>query len=97
MKEQIKSIKKDKDLSKGAKTALIILSVLVAAGLFYIVLGLSCSLSCGGSDAAAVIVLLGGTALTIFLLVLAIRAITGKKKKKKINSEKPPTGQLPDS
>lgn len=93
LKEQVKSIKKDKDLSDGEKISLIILSVLVAIGLFYLVLGLSCSLSCSGSDAAAAIVGLGGTALIIFLLILAIRAITGNKRKRKINSENPSTNQ----
>jgi hypothetical protein len=91
LKEQVRSIKKDNDLSQGSKTLLIILSALVAAGLFILVAGLSCSLSCNGSDAAAVLVGIGGTALIIFLLILVIRAIMGKKRKRKIESEKPVT------
>ena len=87
LKEQVKTIKKDNELSKGAKTTLIILSCLAAVGLFLLVASLSCSLSCGGSDAAAVLVGIGGTALIIFLLVLVIRSINGKKRKKKIAAE----------
>jgi hypothetical protein len=91
LKEQVKSIKKDNNLSKGKKTTLIILSVLVALGLFALVLSLACDLSCSGSDAAAAIVGIGGTALIIFLLILVIRAINGKKRKRKIKSENPST------
>ena len=87
LKEQVREIKKDNNTSKGEKTALIILSALVAAGLLFLVAGLSCSLSCSGSDAAAAIVGIGGTALVIFLLVLAIRAINGKKRKDKMATE----------
>lgn len=91
LKEQVRSIKKDNDLSKGAKIIFIILSVIAAAGLLYLVAGLTCNLSCDGSGAAAAIVGVGGTALIIFLLILAIRGITGKKRKRKIASEKPLT------
>jgi hypothetical protein len=91
LKEQVRSIKKDNDLSKGSKTLLIILSVIAATGLVFLVAALSCSLSCNGSDAAAALVGVGGTALIIFLLVLAIRAINGKKRK--IASKKPSTNQ----
>lgn len=93
LKEQVRSIKKDKELSKGSKTLLIILSVIAAGGLFFLVAALSCNLSCSGYDAAAVLVGVGGTALIIFLLVLAIRSITGKKRKRKKTSEKPLTKQ----
>ncbi|MDZ4793758.1 MAG: hypothetical protein SGI83_05710 [Bacteroidota bacterium] len=87
LKEQISAIKKAGDLSKGAKIALIILSVLVAIGLLYLVAALSCSLSCGGSGVGAVLVSIGGAGLTIFLLLLAIRAITGRKKQPKTTKE----------
>ena len=82
LKEQVKEIKKANNLSNGEKALLVILSVLVAAGLLYLVAALSCSLSCSGSDAAAVLVGLGGIALVIFLLIIAFRAIYGRKKKK---------------
>ncbi len=89
LKEQIRAIKKSKDTSKGGKVALIILSVIVAVGLIALVGSLACSLSCNGSDAAAAIIGIGGTALVVFLLVIAIRAITGKKKKKAIINNEP--------
>lgn len=91
LKEQVREIKRDNNLSKGEKIALIFLSVLAAGGLLYLVAGLSCNLSCSGSDAAAAIVGIGGTALVIFLLVLAIRAISGKKRKRKLKTEKAAT------
>ncbi|MGN6531322.1 MAG: hypothetical protein ACTHK0_06185 [Ginsengibacter sp.] len=87
LKEQVTGIKKDNTLSKGGKIALIIFSCLAALGLLYLVAGLSCSLSCSGSDAAAVIVGIGGTALVVFLLIWAIRAINGKKRKSKMTAE----------
>lgn len=83
LKEQIRAIKKDTEMSKGAKVALIVLSVLVAIGLFYLVAALACNLSCGGSEGAASLVLIGGSALIIFFLIIAIRAIVGRKKKPK--------------
>ncbi|MBC7875010.1 MAG: hypothetical protein H7Y01_13490 [Ferruginibacter sp.] len=83
LKEQVKAIKKSTEPSKGGKVALIILSVIVAIGLLGLVLGLACNLSCSGSDAAAILVGVGGTALVVFLLVITIRAIQGKKKKPK--------------
>jgi amino acid transporter len=82
LKEQVKAIKKS-EMSSGGKVALIILSVLLAVGLIYLVAALACSLSCNGSEAAAVIVGIAGTGLVIFLLVIAIKAILGKEKKRK--------------
>lgn len=87
LKEQVREIKKDNNISKEGKIALIILSSLAAAGLLFLVAGLSCNLSCNGSDAAAVIVVIGGVALVIFLLTLAIRAINGKKRTSKLAAE----------
>lgn len=82
--EQIKVIKKSNEMSKGGKTALLILCVLVAIGLITLALSLACNLSCNGQDGAAVLVGIGGPALIIFLLVLAIRGIyPGKRKKRK--------------
>ena len=86
LKEQIREIKKANDLSEGTKVLLIILSIVVAIGLLFLVAALACNLSCSGSDAVAVIVGIGGLALIIFLLIIAIRAITGKKKKGKHNT-----------
>ncbi len=89
LKEQIRAIKKVDDKTKGEKTALIILSVVVALGLLALVLSLSCNLSCSGSEGAAVLVGVGGAALVIFLLAIAIKAITGKRKKPKTEEIKP--------
>jgi hypothetical protein len=91
LREQVREIKKDHNLPKGEKIALIILSALIAAGLLMLVAALSCNLSCNGYGAAAAIVGIGGTALVIFLLVLAIRAINGKKRKRKLITEKAAT------
>jgi len=82
LKVQINAIKASNDLTDGQKTGLIILSVLIALLLFYGVAALACSASCGGSDALAVVILVAGSALIIFLLIMAIRKILGKPKKK---------------
>lgn len=82
IKNQIKTIKHSKELSKGEKIALIILSVVVAIFLLFGVLALSCSLSCSGSDALAIIVGLGGTFAIIFLLVIILKRINHGRKKK---------------
>lgn len=81
LKDQIRGIKKSNDLSDGAKAGLIILSVLVALGLLILIGALACNLSCSGSDGAALLLGIGGTALVIFLLVITIRAINQKNKK----------------
>lgn len=83
LKQQVKAIKRSSDLSNGEQALLIVVSILVALGLFLLVASLACSLSCNGSGAAAVLVMLAGTGLIVFLLVLAIRGIQGKKKKRK--------------
>lgn len=95
LKEQIRAIKKAGDMATGAKVGLIILSVLVALGLLYLVGALACGLSCNGSGGAAVAVMIGGVGLTVFLLIIAIRAILGRKKKPKTpkNKEKEPANE----
>jgi membrane protease YdiL (CAAX protease family) len=91
LKEQVRAIKQS-DMSNGAKTGLIILCVFAALGLLALVGALACDLSCNGSEAAAVLVLIGGAALIIFLLVIAIKAIKRKNKKQKDNRVGPDTG-----
>jgi small-conductance mechanosensitive channel len=71
-----------RDGTKGEKAALIILSVLVALGLLMLIAMLSCNLSCGGSDVAAALVGLGGTALVVFLFVRVIRGLNRKYRQK---------------
>ena len=89
LKNQVRAIKKSDELLKGAQIVLIILSVIVALGLLGLVAALACNLSCGGSDAIAILAGLGGTALVTFLLIITIKAILGKKKKKPIVQEEP--------
>lgn len=70
---------------KTANEALaIIVSILAAVGLLYLVGALACSLSCSGSDAAAIIVAILGLAGVIIGLIFVIRAIhRGAKKREK--------------
>lgn len=92
LKEQIRGIKKDKNMTAGAKVGLIILSVAVALGLLYLIAALACNLSCSGSEGAATLVMIGGAGLVVFLFILALRAILGKKKrpKKPVNNPEEP-------
>ena len=84
IKDQIKTIKHDKDTSKGDKTLLLItLSVIIALALLYGLAALSCSISCSGSEALAIIVAIGGTFLIIFFLISIIKRITNPPEKKK--------------
>jgi hypothetical protein len=89
LREQVRAIKKSDGMSKGAKVALIVLSVIVALGLLYAVAALACGVACNGSEAAAILVGIGGTFLVVFLLILVIRSITGRRKKKAIIQEEP--------
>lgn len=60
---------------------LILLACIAAVGLLYLVMALACTLSCNGSDAAAVIVGIIGLAAVIWGLIAVIRAINRKKTK----------------
>lgn len=91
LNEQVKGIKSANEMSEGGKIALIFLSVIVALALLYLVASLACELSCAGSEGAALLVALGGTALVIFLLVITIRGINGKKKKKQKDEQTMPS------
>ncbi len=70
----------DKKTADGAIG--IILSILAAVGLLFLLGGLVCSLSCGGSDVAAVIVGILGLAGIIIGLIYVIRAINRSVKKR---------------
>jgi predicted membrane channel-forming protein YqfA (hemolysin III family) len=89
LKENIRRIRQEyKDASPGEKTALIIVTILVALLLLYLVAALSCNISCSGNDAAAVIVLLLGTGLLVFLTVRVIKRINrGRPKKPKTEKD----------
>jgi len=69
--------------STADQTLLIILACIAAVGLLYLVAGLACTLSCNGSDAAAIIVAILGTAGVIWGLVAIIRSIKRKRSKAK--------------
>ena len=83
LKQQVKAIKKDKEMSDGGKVGLIILCVLLALVLAYGVAALSCSLSCSGSEGAATVVAILGLAGIVLLTFFVIRSITRKSKKEK--------------
>ena len=87
LKTQLKAIRKADDMAKGEKAALIILSVIVAIGLLALVGSAACTLSCNGSNAAAILVAIGGSALVVWLLIFVIGRINGKKIKKRIKTE----------
>ncbi len=92
LKKKLKSKWKEfrkhyKESTKGEKAALIILSIIIAAGLLLLLAGLSCELSCAGSDGAAVVVGLLGTGLIIFLLVRVIQRINRGPRVKKAPAE----------
>ena len=87
LKENIRTIKKEyKDATPGERAALIVLTLIVAVALLYLVLALSCNLSCSGSDGAALVVGLLGTALIVFFSVRVIKRITRGKPKKETNA-----------
>lgn len=93
LKQQIKAIKTDRITSDGEKVLLIILCVLLAAALAFSVGALSCSLSCSGSEGAAVVVAILGLAGVALLTFFMIRGITRKSKREKeknLKEEKAP-------
>jgi len=87
IKKQIRTIREDNETSKGEKTVLIIVSVLLAIGLLIGLAALSCSIACSGSEAVAVIVALAGTFLIVFLLIRTIKRISNRPKQKKEPAE----------
>lgn len=95
IKKQIKAFKAEwkeqTDKQVPLKILLILLTLVLAAGAFAAVGSLSCQLSCGGQEGAAIIVAVGGTAAIIVLSVIAIRAIVriGKAPKNKPDTSNP--------
>lgn len=69
----------------ASDAAAIVFVCIAAAGLFFLVIGLACNLSCNGSEAAAWIVFILGTAAIIWGSVAVIRAIRRKNGKSKRN------------
>lgn len=66
----------------GDKAALILLAIIGAVGLLYLVAALACGVACNGSDGAAIVILLLGTALVVWALIAVIHAINHRGKKK---------------
>ena len=83
----IAKIKGDK--GGASKTLPIILTIIAAVGLFFLVAAIACNLSCNGSDAAAVIVGVLGTALIIWGAVVLIKRISGGPKKDREGATEP--------
>lgn len=90
-KQKLKTFLQDrpKEKTRGAKTALTILAVLAAIVLTYGVASLSCSISCSGSEVAAVFVFFGGVTLIVWGLVATIRSIHNRPTKKRATLVKP--------
>jgi len=72
---------------EAGDAGLIILTVIAAVGLLYLVAALSCSLSCNGSDGAAVVVALLGTAAIILGVIFVVRKITNRTPKVKTETQ----------
>jgi hypothetical protein len=85
-KQKLKTFLQDgpKEKTKGTKIALTILAVLAAIALTFGVASLSCSLSCSGSEAAAIFVAVGGVGLIVGGLVATIRSIHNRTTKKRV-------------
>ncbi|MEM6964307.1 MAG: hypothetical protein AAF573_06050 [Bacteroidota bacterium] len=67
-----------KAISKGQRTALEILTILIAFGLLILILVLSCHIACAGSEGFALMFLIGGWILTIFGTVVIFRILKRK-------------------
>lgn len=79
LKKQIRTIRGIKDLSKGEKTALVILSIILATFLLFGIAALSCNLACSGMEGLAAILAIGGYTLVILLLISVLKKIKTKK------------------
>ena len=75
LKQQIREIKQDKELTKSQKTGLILLSMVIALILMMGIAALSCNLACSGSGTLATIIWLGGWFFTLFFLARTINYI----------------------
>ena len=87
VKAEIRSIKRDQELTDAEKAGIIILTILLAAAVLLGTAALGCQLSCSGSGAGAVLVVAAGLFLTVFVIMTGIRYANGDlpKKKKKQN------------
>jgi hypothetical protein len=92
-KYQLKKYALDKitgNSSDGTQTALIILTIVTAVGIFLVLASLACDVSCSGSDAGAILILALGTAGLVWATIAIIRAINrGAEKRAAAKKEKP--------
>lgn len=77
------------DKSGAGKAGLIILTIIAALGLLYLVAALACSLSCNGSDFAALVVVLLGFGAVVWGTIVLIKRISRGPQKKKEESPGP--------
>lgn len=82
MREQIREVRKDGELSSTAKAILVLLIIGLSAALWFGMASLSCTLSCNGQEGAALLVMLLGTVGAICLLIFGIRGVVGRKRNK---------------
>lgn len=87
VKKQIRTVKANKEISQSIRILLITLIVLLAMFLFVGIASLSCSLSCSGNEALALVVGFGGTLLLCILTIRLIRYINRKSEKEKSETE----------
>ena len=80
--------KAEKGMTDFGKFLAIFVSVLVAIGLGFLVLAVSCNLSCSGNEALAAVVLIGGFVLIIGGLIAIIRRIVLTKSREAVEKEK---------
>jgi uncharacterized membrane protein HdeD (DUF308 family) len=71
------------------ETGVIILTIIAAVGLLYVLAAISCSLSCNGSDGAAVVVLLVGIAAIVWGIIAVIKGIHRREKSRETLNEHP--------
>lgn len=83
-----KLIKTERGMSDFGKFAAIFLSFILAIGLAWVVLAVSCNLSCSGNGALAALVLIGGFILIIGGLISVIRRIVLTKSRRAVEKEK---------
>lgn len=68
-----------KSTNDTEKALLILISILVALGLFYLLAALSCSIACGGAEGLAYVLFFGGLFAIVFGLVKVIKGIVRGK------------------
>lgn len=70
----------------ASDAALIILAIVAALGLLYVVVALACSISCNGSEGAAIVLAVLGSAAIILGLVLVIKRLNRGPREKEVET-----------